>query len=65
MRIRSTLFAVLASAGVLVYGWYTGVLAAGAATSGQALASDATDSRTGSALSGSSGSSGTDRKSVV
>ncbi|GAA3691106.1 hypothetical protein GCM10023081_30650 [Arthrobacter ginkgonis] len=62
MRIRSAIFAVLASAGVLVSGWYSGVLAAGAATSGQALAagaSDTSDSATGSGRSGSSGSSGT------
>jgi uncharacterized protein with FMN-binding domain len=63
MRIRSAIFAVLASAGVLVSGWYSGVLAAGAAASGQALAagaSDTSDSATGSGRSGSSRSSATD-----
>lgn len=61
MRIRSVIFAVLASAGVLVSGWYSGVLAAGAATSGQAVASgtsDTSDSATGSGRSGSSGTTG-------
>ena len=61
MRIRSAIFAVLASAGVLVSGWYSGVLA-GAATSGQALAAgaaDTSDSTTGSGRSGAAGSSGT------
>ena len=66
MRIRSAIFAVLASAGVLASGWYSGVLAAGAATSGPAVASgtaDASDSTRGSALSGSTGSSGSASKS--
>lgn len=59
MKIRGTVAAALASAGILLAGWQTGTQAGGISTVASNTTASGTTGSTGTGTSGSSGSSGT------
>lgn len=59
MKIRGTVAAALASAGILLAGWQTGTQAGGISTVASSTTATGTTGSTGTGTSGSSGSSGT------
>lgn len=58
MKIRGTVAAALASAGILLAGWQTGTQAGGISTVASSTTATGTTGATGTGASGSSGSSG-------
>jgi uncharacterized protein with FMN-binding domain len=59
VKIRGTVAAALASAGILLAGWQTGTQAGGISTVASSTTATGTTGSTGTGTSGSSGSSGT------
>jgi uncharacterized protein with FMN-binding domain len=59
VKIRGTVAAALASAGILLAGWQTGTQAGGISTVASSTTASGTTGSTGTGTSGSSGSSGT------
>lgn len=63
MKIRGTVAAALASAGILLAGWQTGTQAGGISTVASSTTATGTTGATGTGASGSSGSSGSSSSS--